>query len=60
MSERILFQGVPLDRECSNCGGSGLNDVGEKCYECQGSGFELTDDGTALAAFIARHFPSDR
>lgn len=43
-----------LDRPCWRCGGSGqVYDY--ECGTCDGSGFLLSEAGTELIKFVARH-----
>jgi len=49
-----VFHGVPLDRPCESCAGEDSH-----CHECEGTAFELTQEGEALLAFLDRHLRLD-
>jgi DnaJ-class molecular chaperone len=53
--EQREFQIPKLETVCSHCSGKGV--VGENlilnCYECDGTGFVLTDAGESVFAFIS-------
>jgi hypothetical protein len=47
-----------LEHLCQGCGGSGKDDGGGDildCAFCDGSGYELTDEGKLFMEFISRH-----
>lgn len=56
----LFLYGVPLDRHCEDCGGSGVvhdeeYDEDGECPECEGTGFRLTSSGRAVIALVRRH-----
>lgn len=58
--ETTTINGVVLDVPCKYCRGTGtLIEIAQKCVYCGGVGVKLTDDGTALMAFIRRHLTAN-
>lgn len=53
-----MIVNLEYEKECSHCGGTG-NDGPPRydpCTWCNGLGFELTDEGKKLAAFMTKYF----
>lgn len=44
-----------LETKCRNCDGRGHSDTYDKCRECGGTGWVVTDFGEAVLSFIRRH-----
>lgn len=50
-------QALPeLERECSQCEGSGRGDSGWQCGLCYGTGYELTDAGEQVLDLVKHQF----
>lgn len=46
---------INLDSRCPNCGYDYFDREKENCKYCNGSGFELTEEGRAIFELLKRH-----